>query len=246
MKKLIVLIPVLMLLACTFACQTNPKMEAYDDQVDEELGLAMKVPVYFWDRFLDLTDVVQLNLGFGDGFLFNIHATKLFQMGLGYRDGVCVGLMPRSFGMWHEDRVEGGVAFPIFFGDLYYKNLQREALFGTPTLFDHDVCFTGADHRSNDSHHWSDLGFSLHLFVLGLDAELSPVQVFDFVFGFFGMPYLIPVDPIGFGTELDIANDDMRARLVRNASDMPYYLYNQDSRPGTKACCGGEDCTGCK
>jgi len=229
MKNIIILISMLLVLT-SIGCQTSPKLVDYNDQVDQEYSALTKVPVYFWDRFLDFTDIAQLNLGFGDGFLMNMHLTKWMQMGVGYRDGVCVGFMPRSFGIWHEDRTEGGLAFmPLT--SMYWKDIKREALFGTQTLFNHDTCYAGVDHMSNDIAHWSDLGVSLHLFLIGADLNLSPFQAFDFVFGFFGMPWLIPVDRVGFGTEIDVGNDDVRAREFRNDSDLPYYNYTLDPHP---------------
>jgi len=248
MKKLTVLLSILVLAVTFTSCQTNPKFQEYNDQVDEEFGMAMKVPVYFWDRFLDLTDIVTLNLGIGDGFLFNAHATKWLQLGAGYRDGVCFGVLPRSFGMWYEYRKEGGLALAPLFG-LYYKNLQREALWGTTTLFDHDVYYKGADHMSNDTSHWSDIGVNFHFFLVGVDAGISPYEIVDFVFGWFGMPWLVPVDPVGFGTEVDPGNDDLRARKVRNDSDLPYYEFIIDSKKGTtqagceKCQAAGKECT---
>jgi len=227
MKKLTALLSIVVIVATLVGCQTSESLQKYNEQVDEEFPLAMKVPVYLCDRLLDLTDIVQVNLGFGDGFLVNAHATKWFQLGAGYRDGVCFGLMPRSFGMWYEDRTEGGIAIAPAF-NLYYKNYQREALWGTTTLFDHDIAYSGIDHMCNETAHWADFGLSLHLFLIGADVNLSPSQAFDFVAGFFGMPFLVPIDPIGFGSEVDTSNDDFRARKVRNNSDLPYFKYTLD------------------
>jgi hypothetical protein len=245
MKKSILLLSVFVFSIVVFvACQSNPKLDAYNDQVDEEMGMATKVGVYIWDRFMDLTDVAYVDLAFGDGFLLNAHATKWVQLGAGYRDGVCFGFLPRSFGMWYDDRTEAGAAVPPFF-NLYYKKQYREALWGTTTLFDHDVDFAGADYLSNDTQHWTDIGVSLHLFPVGIDAGISPYEVFDFVFGWFGMPFLVPVDPVGVGTELDVANDDSRARWVRKDSDLPYYNYALDPQPKDRCSCGSLSCPGC-
>jgi hypothetical protein len=245
MKKLTVLLTILVVALSLTSCQTNPKFQAYNDQVDEEQSMAMKVPGYFWDRFLDLTDIVTFDLGFGDGFLFNAHATKWLQLGVGYRDGVCFGVLPRSFGMWYENRKEGGLALAPFVG-LYFKNLQREALWGTTTLFEHDVLYQGVDHMSNDTSHWSAIGVNLHLFLVGVDAGISPYEIFDFIFGWFGMPFLVPVDPVGFGSEVDTANDDLRARKVRNDSDMPYYDFLLDPHPSATANPAAGGCEKCK
>jgi hypothetical protein len=222
----------ILLICGAMGCQYNQKFSNYDEKVDEDMGLMMKVPVYFWDRFLDLTDIVQLDLGFGGGALFNVHVTKGFQVGAGYRDAVCFGFLPRSFGMWYEEREEVGLAIAFTpFHELYYKEYAREGLWGTTTLFDHDVYVEGQDSLSHEATHNFDIGVSLH-FLMGMDVNVSPFQAFDFVFGWFGMPFLVPVDPVGFGTELDVANDDSRARDVRNADpDMPYYNYNRAPYP---------------
>jgi len=203
-------------------CQTNPKFESYDNTVQDMMEEESTNPVcvYLLDRFLDLTDIVQLNLAIGDGGLFNLHITKAFQLGFGKRDGVCFGFMPRSFGMWHEDRQEGGLRISPYM--VYYKKCDREALWGTTTLFDHDCSFEGADHKNNCVTDASAIGLSTQGY-LGVDVNVSPFQVADFIFGFFGMPFIIPVDPIGFGTEIDVPNDDFRARKARNSSDLPYY-----------------------
>lgn len=244
MRKLSILLSILMF-AAILGCQSNPKFTNYNDQVDEEMGAVQKIPVYVWDRFLDLTDIIRLNLGFGDGFLLNAHATKWLQLGGGYRDGMCFGIMPRSFGMWHEDRSEGGIVLaPIL--NYYFKNYTREALWGTTTLFDHDVSYKGMDYMNNKTRHWSDIGLDLHFFLFGIDASISPYEIFDFVFGIFGAPWIAPVDPVGVGTEIDVANDDLRARKVRNDSDMPYYNYTLDPRPKEKCPgCDDEPC-GCE
>ncbi len=225
MKKTIVLLSMLVVLAALTACQTNPKFEAYNEKVDEEQSAAMKIPIYFWDRLLDLTDIFRVNLSVGDGALANAHFTKALQAGFGYRNAVCFGVMPRSFGMWHEDRIEGGVTFTPMF-NFYYMNCERDALWGTKTLFDHNIAYRGSDFQNNDTSHWSSVGVAIHLFVIGADADIIPFEIGDFVLGWFGIPWIIPVDPIGFGTESDVANDDLRAREVRNDhSDLPYYDY---------------------
>jgi len=228
MKNSMILLLVCVLgLALTVGCQTNPKFEKYSERVYQETGTFQKFYTYFWDRLLDLTDIVYLDLSVGDGSLFNLHFTKHLQVGAGYRDAVCFGVMPRSFGMWQDDRVEGGVAIPLL-ANFYYKKQHREALWGTQTLFDHDISYNGPDYLTNETAHWSDIGFSFHGFLAGMDFGISPFEIYDFILGFFGMPFILPVDPMGFGTEIDVANDDVRARKFRNTSDLNYYEYLQD------------------
>ena len=231
MRKITLLISIL-LICSAMGCQYSQNFSDYNDKVDDETGFIMKVPVYFWDRFLDLTDIVQVDLGFGGGALLNVHVTKGFQLGAGYRDAVCFGLLPRSFGMWYEERSEVGLAIVFTpFQGLYYKEYAREGLWGTTTLFDRDVFVEGQDHMTNEVTHSCDIGVTVHA-LMGIDVNVSPYQAFDFVFGFLGMPFLVPVDPVGVGTELDVANDDTRARKVRNADpDMPYYNYGIEPYP---------------
>ena len=53
---------------------------------------AQKTGHYFVNRFYDVIDIVDFSLGVGPGVLFNVHATKLGQIGGGYSKSVRAGI----------------------------------------------------------------------------------------------------------------------------------------------------------
>lgn len=205
-------------------CQTayqfeeNEAYHAYRKEVDEWTGLE-KVGIYFKDRALDAADVVTFDLSLGDGFLANAHATKWLQIGGGYFNGLCYGTLRRSFGTWHDDRTEAGLAAGF---NLYWIDIKRTPIWGTSTLFDQEFKYEGPDYLDNRYRHWSDIGASLHLAFLGFTLNFSPFQAVDFVVGVFALPSIYPTV---IGPEMDPADDDTRARL-REKYGLPFYEYS--------------------
>lgn len=223
MKKIVLGLGVLALLG-TSGCQhsykftSTPEFEDYSREVNQWTGTE-KVGIYFKDRFLDLMDIVQFDLSVGDAFLFNAHATKWLQAGGGYmNNGLRWGLLRRSAGTWSDDRVEGGLAAGF---NLYWVDINRQPIWGTSTLFEHQFTYEGPDYLSNKDRHWSDFGLTAHPFFVGGNVNVSPYEALDFVLGVFALPsiYAGPASP-----EMDLADDDTRARL-REKYDLPYYQY---------------------
>jgi hypothetical protein len=202
----------------SYKFESSPEFEAYSQEVNEWTGWE-KVGIYFKDRALDFVDVAQMDLSVGDGFLANVHATKFAQVGGGYMNhGMRWGVLKRSAGAWSDDRVEGGLAAGF---NLYWVDIERQPLWGTSTLFDHEFAYEGADYLSNRDRHWSDIGGTLHVAWLGLNLNFSPYEAFDFVSGVFAFPsiYATPFSP-----EMDPGDDDTRARL-REKYKLPHYQY---------------------
>ena len=223
MKKLILGLGALALLATT-GCQhsmkfeSSPEFEAYSQEVNEWTG-SEKLGIYVADRFHDLMDIAQFDLAVGDGFLLNAHATKFLQVGGGYmNNGLRWGHLKRGWGAWSDDRVEGGIACGF---NLYWEDVERQAVWGTPGLFTNDYAYEGPDYLDSHGRNWSDIGAHAHLFWIGLNANVSPFEAVDFVTGIFGLPniYLTPLSP-----GMDLGDDDTRARL-RAKYDLPYYEY---------------------
>lgn len=205
-------------------CQSSYKFEesesykAYRKEVDQWTGLE-KVGIYFKDRALDLTDIVTADLSLGDGFLVNAHATKFLQAGGGFFNGLRYGLLRRSFGTWHDDRTEGGIAAGF---NLYWVDVKRTPIWGTSTLFDQEFKYEGPDYLDNRDRHWSDFGATVHFAFLGASLNVSPFQLVDFVAGVFAIPSIYPTI---LGPEMDPADDDTRARL-RAKYGLPFYEYS--------------------
>lgn len=218
----------LVAIAATVGCQASykftstPEFEAYSQEVNQWTG-AEKVGIYAKDRFLDAADIFTGDLSVGDGVLANAHVTKFLQAGGGYmNNGLRWGLLRRSAGTWSDDRVEGGIACGF---NLYWVDLDRQAMWGTSTLFQHDFEYEGPDYLDNHDRHWSDVGANLHLFWVGLNVNASPFEAFDFVAGVFALPsiYASPLSP-----EMDPADDDTRARL-REKYHLPHYRYTLEN-----------------
>lgn len=214
----------LLALLATSGCQhsykftSSPGFDAYSQEVNNWTG-SEKIGIYAKDRFLDFFDIFQADLSAGDGFLVNAHVTKWLQAGGGYMNhGLRWGLLKRSAGTWSDDRVEGGVAAGF---NLYWVDIDRIPVWGTSTLFEHEFSYEGPDYLSNHDRHWSDVGAQLHLAWLGASVNASPFEAADFLLGIFALPsiYASPLSP-----EMDIADDDTRARL-REKYDLPHYEY---------------------
>lgn len=214
----------LVALLATSGCQhsykftSSPGFEAYSQEVNNWTG-SEKIGIYAKDRFLDVLDILQADVSLGDGFLVNAHATKWLQAGGGYMNhGLRWGLLKRSAGTWSDDRVEGGVAAGF---NLYWVDIERIPVWGTSTLFEHEFAYEGPDYLSNHDRHWSDIGAQAHLLFAGVSLNVSPFEFADFVTGLIAFPsiYAGPFSP-----EMDLADDDTRARL-REKYDLPHFEY---------------------
>lgn len=197
---------------------SSPEFQDYSREVNEWTG-SEKIGIYLKDRFLDLFDVLTGDLSVGDGFLANAHLTKWAQIGGGYmNNGARWGLLKRASGLWSDDRVEGGVAAGF---NLYWVDLKRTPVWGTSTLFDHEFAYEGPDYLDNHDRHWSDVGATLHVAWIGLNVNASPFEFVDFVLGILALPsvYAGPLSP-----EMDLGDDDTRARL-REKYNLPHYEY---------------------
>jgi len=211
-------------LAATTGCQhsykytSSEEYEEYSREVNEWTG-SEKMGIYLKDRALDLADIIQFDLSFGDGWLVNAHATKWLQAGGGYLNhGIRWGLLKRAYGTWSDDRVEGGLAAGF---NLYWVDITRIPIWGTSTLFEHEFAYEGPDYLSNHDRHWSDVGLNAHVAFLGANVGVSVFELVDAALGFAAFPSLW-AGPAG--PEMDIADDDTRARL-REKYELPHYEY---------------------
>lgn len=167
------------------------------------------------DLFLDLFDIVDLNLGFGDGILVDAQATKVLHAGLGWADAVRVGLRPRAFGLWSQRQAEYGLS--IF----YWRDINRQAVFGTSTLFDQSMSYVGFDlDHQRETGHWLDIGGNVHALLFGVEAAVSPKEALDFCLTSVKWVFtIVPVrsllhlcgcDTLG----LDLASDDTDSKWM--------------------------------
>lgn len=223
MTKVALSVGALALLSTT-GCQhsykftSNPAFEAYQQEINQWTGNE-KIGIYLKDRALDFFDILQADVSAGDGWVANAHVTKWLQAGGGYMNhGLRWGLLKRAAGTWSDDRVEGGVAAGF---NLYWVDIERIPIWGTSTLFEHEFSYEGPDYLCNRDRHWSDVGAQLHMAWVGASVNFSPCEAMDFMMGLFAFPsiYAGPFSP-----ELDVGDDDTRARL-REKYDLPHYEY---------------------
>jgi hypothetical protein len=129
------------------------------------------------DMLLDLTDIAYVNIGVGDGLLGEVQLTKLGHLGLGWADTVRAGFRPRAVGVWSQRQAEYGISL------FYWRDINRQAVYGTSTLFDQSMSYKGFDlDHQNETGHWLDLGAHVHVLLIGAEANASPKEAVDFVF----------------------------------------------------------------
>ena len=140
---------------------------------------------YFLSRWYDLIDIVDFSVGAGPGFLFNVRATKIAQVGGGYSDAYHVGFRGRSAGFWKEKRCEIGVSL------LYYQKIKRERITGWVESFRSDKMDldTSAVYANNNDRAFTGIGATVHALVL-VDVNVRPMQALDFALGWFTIDIL--------------------------------------------------------
>ncbi len=176
--------------------------------------------LYFPDRVLDLLDVVSFDVHVGPGAFVDVHATRALQLAAG---GRFVG----GFG-WHDARSLGvqfqgetALNLPVIGASAYLGGkagtsgvaLTRQALAGL--------------HRPSDPFHqeWRDywsVGFAVTAVVAGVDFDLHPVELADFVAGFTTIDFLADdfagTRGIGWsGREADAASELMEVAFSEEA-----------------------------
>jgi hypothetical protein len=210
MKRLLAVSGLVAVFAMT-GCQSAPSYRAYTSET-QSWGYGRKVSTMFKDQFLDLADIVTVNLNAGEGLLVNARPTKLAQVGGGHFNGVKFGWNQRAVGFWREHRTEGGASV------LYYTDAEFVPVHGTRTLFDQGYVIEDFTILHNEDRHWLDIGASAHLLYLGGDVNVSPKEVFDFVLGLINIPLtLVPIHE-AFGIRrdnLDLSDDDTASVLRR-------------------------------
>lgn len=173
---------------------------------DEERHSGRGVGDYFHDRLQDLRDVAGAAVTVGPGLLAHARATQIFQVGGGYYTGYKLGTWHRSAGVWEQSETSGGAA-PLF----WIRTLSREGIYGDiidigvgDSDCDKAVSFwaflirgdlhahTGPDEQRAhdlDQSFW-DIGAGVHIGLIGLDAYVNPMEMLDFLLGWFGVDFM--------------------------------------------------------
>ncbi len=156
---------------------------------------------YFIARGLDFADLLGLSVMYGVGLEVNARASKMAQVGAGWYDAHRrLGFIGRYPGYWAEERAEGGISL------LYGHWLERRDLHGPITKY-HPVGFfprgQNWDIQNGKDRTIDEVGGTAFVGFLGVDAHHRPVELIDFLLGWF---------------TVDIMDDDYTTELrVRHA-----------------------------
>jgi len=182
---------VLFILPAVFGCQaTHQGCGCPEPCVGQKLD-------YWSARGLDALDMVELNVGFGQGLHAAAEIAPL-RIGYGFSDVHRTGTMNRAVGTWAESRKEFWLLRDVLVwqkepccGNGYLfdtchipvRNALDEELDFSPLAWPDDEGWTTRmdDHEKN----WGDFGVEATLGFLAVDAFVSPREVLDFALGIF-------------------------------------------------------------
>ncbi len=141
---------------------------------------------YMKARMYDFMDVFGFSMMFGVGLDVNVRATQLVQLGGGIYESRRLGFIGRFCGWWRESRTEGGVTVA------YGQRLTRSEMEGPiRKYFPNDfyprpetLNMAGAKDRTAD-----EIGATVFAFIFGVDAFVRPVELIDFVCGWFTVDF---------------------------------------------------------
>lgn len=144
-----------------------------------------KVAYFALNRMLDFCDIMSVNVGFGPALHAEVHVTNAMRFGMGgaYLASVGSGEAPRQFGFFARGAAEVS-AGPMQAGMAHY-----EPYLATGSEFDES--YMGLSKPSNQLYrkqrdYWS-VGFSFGFLLVGAQVEFHPVQLVDFMAGWFMM-----------------------------------------------------------
>lgn len=145
---------------------------------------------YAKDRAADALDVVDLSAGISEGFAVNVRATKLLQIGMGgYRGLAWAGLADGAFDVWQEERSEFGLG-PLYVHEVFRWDTSRVLPIRFPLYGDPGFREIPWDLEHLSDRGWFDVGATLNVVFLGLNAAVSPVEFVDWMVGFAGLDLL--------------------------------------------------------
>ena len=194
------------------------KSSAVKEEVDRQFEQQHPGTVnwlYVWgkDRWFDLMDVVSWDICVGRGFGVNAHLTEFAQVGVNWWDGTSWGQRGRSWGVWETSEEDRGV------GPFYWVEIERHPTWGTQNLFSHEYKYTGWDIQEDPLDKavhgdWSEVGAMVHVFAVGAEAAVSPIEAVDFVAGAF--PVGLVANVLGYHHPLfDLMKDDTHSEIEK-------------------------------
>ena len=149
------------------------------------------------DRAHDFAQIFELTGSLGPGLGVSLRATEALQAGAGYFDGATLGFVDGRVAAIKEHRSEFGLSLLHTYD---YRRESRELLavrhadYSDPGYDPHPFSW-----QTQSDRHDADVGFNLHLAIIGIGATIHLDELADFVTGCFGF---------------DLLHDDAYARPV--------------------------------
>ena len=179
-----------------------------------ERSTTAKILLYPLDRFLDLLDIVSLELHVGPGLYFNLHVTRALQAGIGFHGTGGLGWHDhRSFGVLGQ--AESGIVVVALGAQAYAGSMAGTS--GVRTTVD---TLAGLHQPSDRMYrelrdYWA-IGQSYTLLILGSEWDVHPIEIADFFLGWGGIDILN--DDFAHTRGLDLGREERR--LIRRLSEM--------------------------
>ncbi|MBN1867179.1 hypothetical protein JW916_07775 [Candidatus Sumerlaeota bacterium] len=139
-----------------------------------------KALMYPVNRLADFLDIASMNIGFGLGLRFNAHATRAAQLGAGAGVMSKVGLDGRRLGLFNESRSELSA---LCFTMEHYERVRAFGFVGPASTS------REPDRLYLDARRFTGVGMGVDAAIVGMEAELKPSEVVDFLAGFAGIDF---------------------------------------------------------
>ena len=175
-------------------------------------GVWTKIACYPVNRLGDLLDIVSLQVGFGFGLHVNGHATRAMQVGFGGNAVSRFGFDGRQGGLCNESKGE----FSLL--PFTLESFRRTNAFGgfTDYSIPEDSATLYRLHRD-----YAGVGAEATAAIVNVGAEAHPLEVFDFVFGIFGMDLSGDDYPRAWDGNARISMDETAAAKIKRVVIVP-------------------------
>jgi hypothetical protein len=174
------------------------------------IGSGCALGMYAKDRANDFVDMFGIRVcgNLGLGFEVNVRCTEFIQTGIGWSEKYVIGTSGREAGAYLEQTYSLPFIpsdwvpwfYPVPFG--FERGVLRTPLAGNwpaidvnrqvswiPPAFS-DVGFEKREEKTEYDRRWHDVGFSVYAGMVGVEAEVRLLEVFDFVLGFFTIDFM--------------------------------------------------------
>ena len=150
------------------------------------------------DRNDDAAEILRLNAGLGPGLLVNAHVTRCIALGAGAHEARRYGFRNGHGWIWDERRYDTNLIVPIW----GWEDVDAVAYGGMPVTLvrgdERDPLPPGEEPSfwhcagepltiNNPNRGWLEVSANVHAIFVGVDVGLDVGELFDYLFGWFGI-----------------------------------------------------------